>query len=473
MIGGYALASETPQLDAIILEGDRTDTVRIDAEFTQQRVEPLLESLLRTYRDSGYYYASISPISATGDDEGVNLHLRVQSGPVVTVSDIRIDGLKKTRPELIRRYLHIAPGDTLFADRIERSAGHLRRLSFVNLERPPDIVPDPGYQTATVHFALSEKRQLLIDGAAGYVPDDDGYVIWYVNLLARNFLGGGRQVSLLADQREKYKSIFDVRYTQPVFWTGIGEIEGRVHTRDYRDDFYEFGVRTAYHLELSTRVRITTSLAWKNVEPADDALRSYASYEAGVGVRIGGIDATRSTRTAYLVDWRISYLGRSYRSGEETEVTRSTFNDTKNEIRLEYAQRLVNGLTGFVGGTFQDVKSSEAPLPTSELFLFGGPGSLRGFRSDQFAARRVLLGTCEWRMFVSEIDYVYPFVDGAYFEWDRDDDDVIVKESDHRWGYGAGIRLASASRALRVEFAWNEDAGFDQPRLLITLSNRF
>lgn len=467
------MASETPHLGKLILEGDRIDTLRIDAVFTQKHVEPILESMLNAYQDSGFYYVSLSPAGAIGEGDTIDLHVHVQRGPVVTISGIGIDGLKKTRPELIRRYIRLSVGDTLFADRINRSADRLRDLSFASLDRPPDVVPDPGYRTATVRYALSEKRQLIIDGAAGYVPDDDGYLIWYMNLQARNFLGGGRQVSLLADQREKYKTVFDVRYAQPVFWMGIGEIGGNVHTRDYRNDFYEFGVGISYQLELSSRMRITASLAWKNVEPADDALRSYASYEAGVGVRIGGIDATRSTRTAYLVDWRISYLGRIYRGGDTVSVARSAYNDTKNEVRLEYSQRLIPGLTGFVGGTFRDVKSSEAPLPISELFMFGGPGSLRGYRSDQFAARRVVLGTFEWRVFVSEIDYIYPFVDGVHYEWDRDADGTVSKESEYRWGYGAGIRLASASRALRIEFAWNEDAGFDQPRLLITLSNRF
>lgn len=473
VVGGFAGASDQTQLRAIILKGDRGDTLMVRGAFTQEVVEPMLESIVRAYQDSGYYYASISPVEATGSGSDVDLHLRIQRGPVVTISGIAIEGLTKTRPGLIRRYIPLASGDTLYQDKVGKSAERVRDLTFVSLEYSPEVRPDPGYQTATVRYVLKERRQFMIDGAVGYVPDDDGYVIWYLNTQARNFLGGGRRVSLLADQREEYKSIFDVRYAQPVFWLGIGEIEGRVHTRDYRDQFYEFGLRATYQLELSARVDISSSLGWKHVEPADDALRSYASYDVGIGVRVGGIEETRSTSTAYLGDWRISYLGRYYRGGEDSVLARSSYNDTRNEVRLEYARRLISSLTGFAGCTFHDIESSESPLPSSELFLFGGPGSLRGFRSDQFAARLALIGTIEWRVFVSEVDYIYPFVDGAYFEWDRSVDGVLKEESDNRWGYGGGIKLASANRTLRLEFAWNEDAGFDQPRLLVTLSNRF
>ena len=85
-----------------------------------------------------------------------------------------------------------------------------------------------------------------------------------------------------------------------------------------------------------------------------------------------------------------------------------------------------------------------------------------------------MISKSELRFFVSYSDYLYPFVDGAYFErYEPEIDGEISKLEDFKWGYGFGLRLSSDQRQLGIEFSWGEGANLDEPRLHITLGSRF
>ena len=77
-------------------------------------------------------------------------------------------------------------------------------------------------------------------------------------------------------------------------------------------------------------------------------------------------------------------------------------------------------------------------------------------------------------MFFSRTDYFYPFVDGAYYESYRiDQDGDLTEEDDFIAGYGIGVSLSSGPRRLKIEFAWNEKAGISEPRLNVSFTGRF
>ncbi|UCD17934.1 MAG: BamA/TamA family outer membrane protein, partial [Candidatus Zixiibacteriota bacterium] len=461
-------------VNILIFGGDASDTLLYRGEFDRMRIEPLIDSVLAGLQARGYYLSSLTPTLIIRNGDAIDLHFSLQTGPLMTISTIELEGLDNTNPEFLRKYVPLSPGDTIVPERVRRSANGLRRLDFVALIDEPRIIPDVDYQTAGVRFSFIERTQFDLDGAAGYIPDDNGYFIWHINARARNFLGGGRRAGLLADRRERYKSIFRVYYGQPAFWLGIGEVELNLRTRDYRDQFYEFGLQIAYRQHLAATISINTELGWKNVEPTVKSLRSYASYEASVGFNAGGIEELRSVAGGYAVDWQIQYCGRHYKGDGEDGVGRAVYNDTRSELRLEFTRRLFVPMTNYLKLDFKDIESSEVPLPTSELFLIGGPGSLRGYRNDQYAAQRLVLGTMEWRLFISGVDYIYPFADGVYREWfESRTDGAPMKNSDSHWGYGLGVKIASATRELKLEFSWSREAGFDEPRLGISFSNRF
>ncbi len=121
-----------------------------------------------------------------------------------------------------------------------------------------------------------------------------------------------------------------------------------------------------------------------------------------------------------------------------------------------------------------DVESSEKPLPPSEMFLFGGPRSLRGYRNDQFSAQRLAIFSSELRLFFSRRDYLYPFIDIAYFEkYVSRTDQSVSRQDDVKTGYGVGVNLSSANRGLRIDLSWGEKTAFSEPRLSLGFVGRF
>ncbi|UCD94627.1 MAG: BamA/TamA family outer membrane protein, partial [Candidatus Zixiibacteriota bacterium] len=331
------------------------------------------------------------------------------------------------------------------------------------------------FESVRIRYDLAERRQFSIEGAGGYIPQNDGYFMWFLDLKGRNIFGRGQKAGLLADRRERNKSVFNVYYGQPTFLLGRGETLVRIGTRDYRDRFYEFGAALRHEMELNESISLRSRLGWKNVEPADTAARSFQVYDVSVGIRGGSVEAYKGAPVGFSLDWQISYSGRRYgRKENVANIARAVYNDTRNELNARFGVPIQSFISGYAGLEVKDIQSSEKPLPVSEMFFIGGVGSLRGYRNDQFSGQRVMLSTYELRFFVSHRDYLYPFVNGAYFErYESGIDGGVSKLDDFKWGYGFGLRLSSAQRQLGIEFSWGEGANLEEPRLHITLGSQF
>jgi len=462
-------------LGNIYTHGDFTDTIAVDLPFTADNVNDALDSIAKMQQSRGYYYMAVVPERYEKRDSLINIYVQTVLGPRVSVSGLELTGLKKTDYDFVRRLIDIDEGEALSKENLEQSRRSLSRLDFVSLAGDPEIIPEAGYETARIRYNFAEKQQFYFEGAAGYIPEDDGYYVWYLDTRGRNLFGRGQKAGLLADSREKYKSIFRVYYGQPLFLLGTGDVMLQVQTRDYRDQFYEFGLSANYGLMIKGGFILNTELGWKNVEPSQESQRSFRVYEVGVGVRTGMIEAYRGAPASLALDWTVKYSGRRYKqNGDSVSLERAVFNDTRAELRAGSTAPLYGLAYGYLSVAISDIETSEKPLPVSELFLFGGPGSLRGYRNDQFAARRMGLFTSELRIFYSRNDYIYPFADGAYFQRYRlDQDGGLIEDDDFELGYGFGVSLSSTTSRLRIEFAWNEEAKLSEPRLNVSFTGQF
>ncbi len=455
--------------------GGSVEVRRIDKVLERDLLFGIVDSILDDHRNRGYYFAEVVIDSVIRKGNTLNIEMKIHPGAAAVVTDIQFTGLHKTDPKHLERYLYINRGDTLNPGRIERAAKNLGRLDYLEVAGQPEIIPEPGYWGSRLVFPIREKKQFYFNGAAGFVPDNGGTFVGYMNFIARNFFGRGRKAEFLFDQRDTDNSTFMVSFRQPVFISGPGLFNTRLKTRDYRDYFYEFGLDAEYYQPLSQSFDMTAALGWKNVEPADTAAFSYEVWRASLGINWGRIVAERSIGFQSELDWTISYSRRIYRANKGNDIpSRKIYNDTRSEIRLGTQMKIFTGFSGHVLLDFKDIESSENFLPLSELYLIGGLGSLRGYRPDQFAADRLVSLAHEWRFFFSERDYFYPFVDGVYFE--RKEADLTGEKhrrSWNKWGYGLGVSLSSNAGRLELSLAWGEEAAIDQPRLAVLLSGQF
>jgi outer membrane protein assembly factor BamA len=462
------------KIGRIVLSKDANDTIEIDLDLNERNLNLIYDSLISGFQNQGFHYVSLTNDSMVRNDYSIDIFVSLNKGPSVKISSISYTGLTRTNRRLIDKYVGLTSGDTLKPSDITKSLTSLGRLDYLMVGDSVEITPDAGYQTASIRYNIIERKPFNINGGGGYIPDDGGRFLWFINLSGNNIFGQGIKSALLIDRKEKEKSLFILSYGQPLFLMGLGRGELAVQTRDFRDQFYEFSLSGLYELSINQGFSVLTRLGWKNVEPSDSSQRSYQVYSAGFGIAYGERDPIENCRNDLGIKWDLEYAGRSYRSKTDAASSRSYYNDTKTTLKAELSYNLRGQFNNHLEFDLRDIESSEKPLPLSELITFGGPVTLRGYRNDQFAAQRLALIREEARYFFGSTDYFYPFFDAAYFEWyGIDQNDRVKKEDDFRMGYGLGVKISSAANSIRFEFAWGKDNRLGEPRLNITLSNQF
>jgi hemolysin activation/secretion protein len=87
---------------------------------------------------------------------------------------------------------------------------------------------------------------------------------------------------------------------------------------------------------------------------------------------------------------------------------------------------------------------SAAVLTASELYTLGGPGTLRGYREDEFASTRVGWFSTELRYRLDRTSSIYPFLDVGVYQ------DSVGWQA--KPGYGAGTRVATQVGVLGLDY---------------------
>ena len=121
---------------------------------------------------------------------------------------------------------------------------------------------------------------------------------------------------------------------------------------------------------------------------------------------------------------------------------------------------------GYVG-----LETNESLPPPAELYYIGGPGTIRGYRNEQFAAIRSAYATLEPRLRFDS-GYLFVFYEGAYINNRVAAGDGGTRADEfYRSSYGVGGAVIDGSRSVRISLGWNPEASFDQPRLSLEFSS--
>lgn len=459
------------RLAQIFWAGDSTVTTTARPAFSRGNLEEVLAGRLRSYQERGYLYASAAVLGVHRLGTDVTVRVRLSPGPFLILERSILTGLTRTRGELIERYLPLESGDTLTDLALRRTERAAASIPFV-LYRPPAVIqPRPGYTAADVELTFEEKKQVLVSGGGGYTPTGSSRVVWNLNLAFQNLFGQGKQIRLHSERRETDRQVLDINYSQPVFLIGVGSLSGRVATRDYRDRFYEFALGSRYEFLVTRDFKASLGLGWRSVEPSGNA-PSYSSFAAEVSVARNNLDNQLNPSSGLLLRWAIEFSYRRYTADSlASPPERGSFNETRNNVDVRWYQTLVRGLVGHVAVSYAGLETGESLPPLSELYYIGGPGTIRGYRNEQFAAVRSAYGTLEprWRMAGG---YIFAFYDGAYINNRVSGiDGGVVTDEFYRSGYGFGAAIIERSRSVTISMGWNPETSFDQPRLSLKFSS--
>ena len=455
------------RLARLVVTGDSTFNVRVQDYFSRDNLEDRIENQLRHLYDQGYHYASIQITGVRREGLSIEVDATVNRGPVVMVADVRYLGLERSRPEQIARLLPIRRGDTLTHEALRATEAAADRIGYVTFRPPIRVQPQPGYQAAVLELQFDEKKQFRIEGTGGYIPDNSTGLVWSLQMGFTNMFGDGRQAGLLSERREKGRNSLALEYRQPLFLVGMGELTVSAATRDYRDQFYEFTASSQYSSGFRSGWEGALGLAFKSVTPADGQ-PSFRRYTARVSMSHGELLPRSNPIRGWSLFWSVAYAHRRY-SGDSLagDLRRQVLNDTRATVSLQAAQSIYRRVVMQLKGGYQGYRTTESLPPVSELYLIGGPGSLRGYRNEQFAAIHTATGSVEPRLRFDQ-GYFFFFYDGAYLNnRAHGDDNSIDTNEQYRYGYGLGLAVMEPGRVLRLSLGWNPELPFDQPRLSV------
>ena len=450
--------------------GDTSLTIQVSEAFDSTNLTGWAASFLDQYRDQGYRFAAADWRLFERAAGHINAELQLVRGPLITLSRLQFEGLQRTDPRFLASYLPLHPGDTLTDAALREVEDAAASLDWLRYKPSAELVPEPGLTSAALRLHFTEPPQLHLAGAAAYAPDTPGGVLWALQAAITNPFGRGRTVLIDSERRQRGHNSLQLRYRQPMSLFGAGSIGLSVATRDYRDQFYEFGVAGEVRTRPRRNCDIAAGLGWKMVSVVENR-PSYERLEASLSLMRVDLDDRFNPTAGSHLGWQVTYAHRGYDSDSLVTGSPLYYNDTRIEILTDWFLPLSGPLVGHLRLEYQGLETSEPLPPTSELILVGGPPALRGYSSEQFPAiRTVLLGLePRWRFSQGNL---FVFYDGAYINnrLSRPAGPVATDES-YWYGYGFGLSAADENRAIELSLGWNPDVPFDQPRLAIKLSS--
>lgn len=471
--GGALLvdAGEKYLIEGLDFDGDSVFSVAVGEPFTSENISAAVDRELSRFRQQGqgHYFVSSRLVRVSERGQALWLHLSLHKGPTVRVATTIIEGLSRTDTSLVADYLAVEKGALLTESLVEKAQRRAGLIDYLYYRGPVQISPRPGMQQADLRFNFSEKKQVLLDGGGAYLPEQAG-LVWHIDMTLRNIFGRGKQARVKSERRERGRNLFEVAYRQPSFLFGPGSLGLMVATRDYRDEFYEFSLSAEQVSQIGDEFSAGLQLGYRAVEFAGNP-GGYRSYSVRFSVVRNGLNDRSNPSAGLALKSSLTFAHRRYKADASVNMAGGgSFNQTRSLLSANLYHPVAGAFIAHLGLNYAGLETSEKLPPISELFLIGGPPTLRGFRNEQFTALRTAYGTLEPRLRF-KAGYLFSFYDGAYLNnrVSAVGDGVKSSESYH-WSYGLGIAVVDRHRRVKLSFGWNREAAFDEPRLSIELT---
>ena len=454
-----------------------------DKPLRHNRLLDLQEQLLGYMEDHGYPFALIRldsiQIEANG---GVNAILRIESGPLVLFSQLKINGNIQLPKAYLPQYLGIRPGNPYSRERVLRIQDRLRTLLFVESANPPTITF--AEEQARVNLFLQKKRASRFDFIIGVLPrpntgNTDNQLLLTGSLSAAflNALNWGERLSVELERLRPETQKLDIQAGVPFLFGFPFGVEGRLNIfrRDstWVDAQSELGVQ--YLLEggnfvkffwenkASSLQQIDTLAVIQNrrlpqvldlrqngfgLETVFNNLDYLFNPRKGWSLSIRGIagfnNILRNSQIESLQDPALpefdfaslydSVAGRvaRYRVEAQASVYLPVF--ARSTIKLQFRG----------SGIF-----SEKPVFTNEQYRLGGNKRLRGFDEESLFATRFIIATAEYRLLIGQNAFMSVFSDYSYLENITDQTRAFLRPL----GLGAGINFETQAGIFGISLA--------------------
>jgi translocation and assembly module TamA len=364
------------------------------------RAQPVLDAgdaMLRTLREQGYPDASSDPVDALADARAQTMELTfiLRPGPRLTLGDIEVSGLERTRRDFIEAMAPWKPGDRFSPIRLEDYRARIAATGLfdtvsVDLGEAPASAgtpaagaPETGNRPVVVTVLEGPRRTVAFGGSAstseGLGVDGE----WEM----RNLTGRGDALALRA-MLATLQSSAGVSYRRPnVGRYGRNAVFDLGADRFETDAFDQSGVKASAVLEdqITPRLRGSVGVETAYASIADARARDLglarrdvwlvgaAATAEYVGVR-DVLDPASGVRARVAVEPGVTW--------GETEIGFTRLSTEASLYGNLGSDRWIGAVRARLGAIF-----GPNGAPPDKLFFAGGGGSVRGYDYQSLSPR--------------------------------------------------------------------------------------
>lgn len=357
--------------------------------FAYDVLQKDISTLTAKYGDLGYAYANVIPRYRFNDKERkVDLVFEFDKGSKVYFGHINVVGNSKTRDKVVRRELKIHEGELYNETRRRESVENIQRLGFFEDVNFKTSVDPRRTDVMNVDIVVKERNTGQIQLGAGYGSSTGFTLQGSVN--ETNFLGKGQNIGVSINLGGD-GSYFNLSFTEPYFndtlWSTGFDLYKSTNTGrlDYNEDHQGADVRLGHPIAENLRAffklkydqaKLSTTCCNPDGSNITDPELFPLDTATGDTTSVSGIleydsrnDRFSPSKGVYA-SLSYEYAGFSelkyYRASGTFRYFKNLFWDVVFRNSFQLAQ--IGGIDG-------------RPVPFNELYLLGGPYSLRGYRS--------------------------------------------------------------------------------------------
>ncbi len=377
--------------DLLFPKSELREVIKIDDNgvFAYDVLQKDISDLTAKYGDLGYAYANVIPRTRFNDKERrVDLVFEFDKGNKVYFGKINMVGNSKTRDKVIRRELKVHEGELYNETRRRQSLENIQRLGFFEEVNFKTSIDPERTEVMNVDISVKERNTGQIQLGAGY-GTSQGFTL-QGSISQANFLGKGQNLGAslnLSNTGSYYSLSFTEPYFRDTLWSLGADLYQSANTGrvDYDENHTGGAIRLGHPLAEYTRgflkykyddTKLSKKYDSEGKLITDPDLFPLESASGVTSSMTGTVEY--DTRNDRQMPTKGIYSSASYEYaglGGDLKYTRGNANfryyknlfwDVVWRNNIQYSR--IDGLDG------QEV-------PFSELYLLGGPYSLRGYRS--------------------------------------------------------------------------------------------
>ena len=467
-IEGVSILGNTVFPDSLLLA---KITVRSNEPFRQQKIDNSTVNLLTFYADNGYLDAEVQPdIRINTETNRALIDFNIKEKSQFTIGEIQVNGLEKTRKNVIMRELLFHPDEVVNYSLLLKSQRNIYMTGlFQSVFIRPQVLTFGDSVKKDINIEVKENMTGEFNVAFGYGAVDK--IRGKMEVYNNNIRGTSLKLGLSGKISYVERSI-ESSFTNP--WTFGTTIRTDLNLFQERRDepgylLSRIGGKMIMGRKFNNNNIILTyrhersKLSDVRAEIIPDNLKSN----------------TRSLKLSYIRDTRDNLFnstkGLFFEASSEWGgfyTTQSTqFYRLSGHIKYFYPLNSKTVVGSSVEMGFIDALDGLASIPLHERYYAGGPNSIRGFQYEKVGPldrKRIPIGgrvKFVWNPLEIRRT-LYKMLGGVVFidvgnVWTKPED---VRLRDLRIGTGLGLRINTPIGLGRVDYGFNIDRSKDESK---------